>query len=61
MYSEKVLYAIEEPHGQGNLYFIWQKGEKANLLATTGSDGSVTIFNKKGQLVERILLAGYNY
>ncbi|TMW48796.1 hypothetical protein DOY81_006124 [Sarcophaga bullata] len=58
MSFEKVLYKYEEPHGPGDVYFIWQKGQQGALLATTGSDGTVAIFNRQGQLVERILLQG---
>lgn len=30
------------------------------LLATTGSDGTVAIFNRQGQLQDRIVLQGYS-
>uniref|UniRef100_A0A182K004 Uncharacterized protein n=1 Tax=Anopheles christyi TaxID=43041 RepID=A0A182K004_9DIPT len=58
MGSEKVLYRHEEPHGQGDVYFLWQTGASAQLLASTGSDGTVAIFNRQGQLQERIVLQG---
>ncbi|XP_049544255.1 WD repeat-containing protein 19 [Anopheles darlingi] len=58
MSSEKVLYRHEEPHGQGDVYFLWQTGSSAQLLASTGSDGTVAIFNRQGQLQERIVLQG---
>ncbi|XP_053681434.1 WD repeat-containing protein 19 [Anopheles nili] len=58
MSSEKVLYRHEEPHGQGDAYFLWQTGASAQLLASTGSDGTVAIFNRQGQLQERIVLQG---
>uniref|UniRef100_A0A182PEV0 Uncharacterized protein n=1 Tax=Anopheles epiroticus TaxID=199890 RepID=A0A182PEV0_9DIPT len=58
MSSEKVLYRHEEPHGQGDVYFLWQTGASAQLLASTGSDGTVAIFNRQGQLQERIVLQG---
>uniref|UniRef100_A0A1S4H4R9 Uncharacterized protein n=1 Tax=Anopheles gambiae TaxID=7165 RepID=A0A1S4H4R9_ANOGA len=58
MSSEKVLYRHEEPHGQGDVYFLWQTGASAQLLASTGSDGTVAIYNRQGQLQERIVLQG---
>ncbi|XP_058129497.1 WD repeat-containing protein 19 [Anopheles ziemanni] len=58
MSSEKVLYRHEEPHGQGDVYCLWQTGASAQLLASTGSDGTVAIFNRQGQLQERIVLQG---
>ncbi|XP_055530330.1 WD repeat-containing protein 19 [Wyeomyia smithii] len=56
MSSEKVLYRHEDPHGQGDVYFLWQTGGSAQLMATTGSDGTVAVFNRQGQLIERIAL-----
>ncbi|XP_055600777.1 WD repeat-containing protein 19 [Uranotaenia lowii] len=58
MSGDKVLYRNEEPHGQGDVFFLWQTGGSAQLMATTGSDGTVAIFNRQGQLVERIVLQG---
>lgn len=58
MSFEKILYKYDEPHGIGDVYFIWQKSAGA-LLATTGTDGSVALYNRQGQLVQRIILAGY--
>ncbi|XP_073812289.1 intraflagellar transport protein Oseg6 [Musca autumnalis] len=57
MSFEKVLYKYEEPHGPGDVYFIWQKTQ-GSLLATTGNDGSVAIFNRQGEMLERIILPG---
>lgn len=57
MSFEKVLYKYEEPHGPGDVYFIWQKTH-GSYLATTGNDGSVAIFNRQGQVLERIILSG---
>ncbi|XP_058063715.1 WD repeat-containing protein 19 [Anopheles bellator] len=58
MSSEKVLFRHEEPHGQGDVYFLWQTGASGQLLASTGSDGTVAIYNRQGQLQERIVLQG---
>lgn len=37
---------------------MWQGGSNTNYLATTGIDGTVAIFNRQGQLQERIILQG---
>ena len=58
MSFEKVLYKYEDVHGPGDVYFIWQKGDNGSLLATTGSDGAVAIFNRQGQMIEKIILSG---
>ncbi|XP_028028471.1 WD repeat-containing protein 19 [Bombyx mandarina] len=58
MTAPKLLYSIDQPHGLGELYFLWQKGESHTLLATTGTDATVVIHNRNGQLVERIKLSG---
>ncbi|XP_055372379.1 WD repeat-containing protein 19 [Condylostylus longicornis] len=55
---DKVLFKHEEPHGPGDVYFIWQKGPTGSLLASTGGDGTVAIFNRQGFLMERIVLQG---
>ncbi|EDW74804.1 uncharacterized protein Dwil_GK15704 [Drosophila willistoni] len=57
MSFEKILYKYDDPHGIGDVYFIWQKGAGA-LLATTGTDGSVVLYNRQGQMVQRLILAG---
>lgn len=59
MSFDKILYTYEEPNGTGEVYFIWQKGPTGSLLATTGSDGSVAIFNRQGQMIDRLLLNGF--
>lgn len=55
---EQILYKYEQPHGPGDVYFVWQKAQ-GSLLATTGSDGTVAIFNRQGQMLERIILTGW--
>lgn len=55
----QILYRHEDPHGTGDVFFVWQNGGSANLLASTGSDGTVIIFNRQGQVEERIGLHGY--
>lgn len=52
------MFRHDEPHGQGDVSFVWQLGSTTNYLATTGSDGTVAIFNRQGQLQERIILQG---
>ncbi|XP_034825348.1 WD repeat-containing protein 19 [Maniola hyperantus] len=56
--TPKLLYTIEQPHGLGELYFLWQKGESHSLLATTGTDATVAIHDRSGQLLERMKLPG---
>ncbi|CAH0629097.1 unnamed protein product [Chrysodeixis includens] len=58
MTAPKLLYTIEQPHGLGELYFLWQKGESHSLLATTGTDATVAIHDRSGQLLERMKLQG---
>lgn len=41
------------------MQLAWQTGGSGALLATTGADGTVAIYNRKGQLHERIILNGY--
>ncbi|KAF5289365.1 hypothetical protein FQR65_LT11876 [Abscondita terminalis] len=57
MGSEKLLFRLEQPHGQGDVYIAWQKGS-GNYLATTGVDSTVNIFDRYGQIYERIRLQG---
>ncbi|KAH9635704.1 hypothetical protein HF086_011094 [Spodoptera exigua] len=58
MTTPKLLYTIEQPHGMGELYFLWQKGESHSLLATTGTDATVAVHDRSGQLLERMKLQG---
>ncbi|GAB0091086.1 WD repeat-containing protein 19 [Sergentomyia squamirostris] len=58
MPSDKVIFRHDDPHGQGDLYFVWQTGGSGVYLATTGSDGTIGIFNRQGQLQHRIVLQG---
>lgn len=55
MSSEKLLFRLEQPHGAGDIYMAWQKGS-GNYLATTGMDAMVNIFDRYGQIYERIRL-----
>ncbi|KAI4462589.1 osmotic avoidance abnormal protein 1/wd repeat membrane protein [Holotrichia oblita] len=55
MNGEKVLFRLEQPHGNGDLYIAWQNGS-GNYLATTGLDSTVNIFDRYGQIKERIRL-----
>ncbi|XP_017769670.1 PREDICTED: WD repeat-containing protein 19 [Nicrophorus vespilloides] len=55
MGNEKLLFRLEQPHGPGDIYIAWQKGS-GNYLATTGIDAMVNIFDRYGQIQERIRL-----
>ncbi|XP_014256519.1 WD repeat-containing protein 19 [Cimex lectularius] len=57
MSYEKELFRLDQPHGDGELYFAWQKGNGV-YLATVGNDYSVAIFNRQGKVHERIKLPG---
>ncbi|XP_025602592.2 WD repeat-containing protein 19 isoform X2 [Athalia rosae] len=57
MTSDKVLYRLDQPHGPGNVYISWRPGN-GTYLATTGCDSAVLIFNRQGEIQERIRLAG---
>ncbi|KAK5643690.1 hypothetical protein RI129_007535 [Pyrocoelia pectoralis] len=57
MGSEKLLFRLEQPHGLGDLYFEWQHGS-GSYLATIGVDCIVNIFDRYGQIHERIRLPG---
>ncbi|CAG9766952.1 unnamed protein product [Ceutorhynchus assimilis] len=55
MSSEKLLFRLEQPHGNGNIYLSWQKGSGI-YMATTGVDCIVNIFDRYGEIIERIRL-----
>ncbi|XP_063927605.1 WD repeat-containing protein 19 [Zophobas morio] len=55
MGSEKLLFRLEQPHGTGDIYIAWQKGS-GMYLATTGIDSMVNIFDRYGQIQDRIRL-----
>ncbi|XP_066257249.1 WD repeat-containing protein 19 isoform X1 [Euwallacea similis] len=55
MGSEKLLFRLEQPHGNGDIFVTWQKGS-GMYLATTGIDCMVNIFDRYGGIVERIRL-----
>lgn len=46
---------MEQPHGNGDIYVSWQKGS-GMYLATTGIDCMVNIFDRYGEIFERIRL-----
>ena len=50
---------MEQPHGIGDVFMSWQTGSSGTLLATTGMDSTIAIFNRYGQLQERIKIPGY--
>ncbi|XP_023012404.2 intraflagellar transport protein Oseg6 isoform X1 [Leptinotarsa decemlineata] len=55
MTTEKILFRLEQPHGSGDIYIAWQKGS-GMYLATTGIDSMVNIFDRYGEVQERIRL-----
>lgn len=57
MSSEKQIFALNQPHGAGEILFSWQPGSGI-YLATAGADQSVAVYNRNGKLVERIRLRG---
>ncbi|KAG7198199.1 hypothetical protein KM043_005609 [Ampulex compressa] len=57
MSNEKVIYRLDQPHGSGSVYIAWRPGNSTHL-ATTGCDSSVAIFDRQGDLQERIQIAG---
>lgn len=38
------------------VHFVFQTGSSGNHLVTTGSDGTVSIYNRQGQIQDRIVL-----
>ncbi|XP_076676074.1 intraflagellar transport protein Oseg6 isoform X2 [Andrena cerasifolii] len=57
MSAERVLYQLYQPHGSGTVFVSWRPGNSTHL-ATTGYDSSVAIFDRQGDLQERINIAG---
>ncbi|XP_014487118.1 PREDICTED: WD repeat-containing protein 19 isoform X1 [Dinoponera quadriceps] len=57
MSSEKVLYRLDQPHGSGSIYIAWRPGNSTHL-ATTGCDSTVAIFDRQGDIQERIPIPG---
>ncbi|XP_048517184.1 WD repeat-containing protein 19 [Dendroctonus ponderosae] len=55
MGSEKLLFRLEQPHGNGDIFISWQKGS-GMYMATTGVDCMVNIFDRYGEIIERIRL-----
>nr|XP_022918657.1 WD repeat-containing protein 19 [Onthophagus taurus] len=55
MSGEKILFHLEQPHGSGDIYAAWQKGS-GNYLVTTGVDSTLNIYDRYGQIKERIKL-----
>lgn len=53
----QVLYQLYQPHGTGTVFISWRPGNSTHL-ATTGYDSSVAIFDRQGELQERIQIAG---
>lgn len=55
IYTFQLLFRLDQPNGNGDLYAAWQKGS-GNYIAITGIDSIVNIFNRYGQLHDRIKL-----
>lgn len=56
-YFLKELFRLEQPHGDGEVYFAWQRGSGI-YLTTVGSDYHVNIYNRQGKIHEKIKLQG---
>ncbi|CAG0891726.1 unnamed protein product [Darwinula stevensoni] len=54
--KERVL-ALEAPHGPGGVFFCWQKGS-GNYLVTTGYNQTINVYDRHGEIVDRVLLPG---
>lgn len=50
---------MDFPHGPGLVNFAFQTGSSGNHLVTTGSDGTVSIYNRQGHLQDRIVLQAW--
>ncbi|XP_054000054.1 WD repeat-containing protein 19 [Hylaeus anthracinus] len=57
MSTEKILYQLHQPHGTGTVFITWRPGNSTHL-ATTGYDSSVAIFDRQGDLQDRIQILG---
>ncbi|RZF45403.1 hypothetical protein LSTR_LSTR002846 [Laodelphax striatellus] len=57
MSHEKELFNLEQPHGHGAVQFAWQKGS-GNYLATTGQNCCLSIYNRLGNIVQKLQLPG---
>ncbi|XP_015117789.1 WD repeat-containing protein 19 [Diachasma alloeum] len=57
MTSDKVLYKLDHPHGPGSVFTSWRPGNSTHL-ATTGCDGVVSIYDRQGEIQERIQIMG---
>lgn len=57
MSYEKELFRLDQPHGDGEVYFAWQKGSGI-YLSTVGNDYYVNIYNRQGKIHEKIKLPG---
>ncbi|KAK0167381.1 hypothetical protein PV327_004788 [Microctonus hyperodae] len=57
MSSDKVLYKLDHPHGPGSVFISWRPGNSTHL-ATTGCDGVVSIYDRQGEIQERIQIMG---
>lgn len=53
----QVLYRLDQPHGPGSIYVAWRPGNSTHL-ATTGYDSTVAIFDRQGDIQERISIPG---
>lgn len=53
----QVLYKLDHPHGPGSVFISWRPGNSTHL-ATTGCDGVVSIYDRQGEIQERIQIMG---
>ena len=51
------MFSLDHPHGQGGVFFSWQK-TSGGYLATTGYNQAVHIYDRHGGLKEQIHMPG---
>lgn len=57
MESNNNVFLLNRPNGDGEVFFAWQTGS-GGLLATYGNDSEISVFNRRGAVVEKIRVVG---